>query len=1087
MKKIITALLTLLALQIAFVYPAYAAESYDPAVYAKEDVDIINAIIENNGLGITKDSPQIWEEEDNWSIAFNSDTPKRVKSIKIDNRGLTGVLDVTGLTKLGSLVCEDNNLTGINVTGINTLEELYCEGNSLTELDVSSLTNLTALYCSNNPLKSLKLTNDKSYTVTDTTNGSINLNEFDYSSLSAEIQMTPNEESCLFFSHWEYKVPDSDPDRYYDVNGNPYTFEIEKNIELTPRFKQYDQNDFNVIISMIDNFGLNEDKNLPSSWLFVTWNDDEQKRVATLSLNDKNLTGKLDVSTLAKLVNLDCRNNSLTELDVSGLTNLANLYCENNPLISLKLSNNKSYKVNNDTELSVNLIEFDYETFTAKLETTPEVRFSHWTIGSGGTEESSNPYTFAINANIELTTVYKPVSFNQEDVALINAIIENNGLVADKDSPKSWDFVEWSREEPKRITGLYLSDKSMSGILDVSGFANLDYLNCSGNGLTELNVSGLAKLEYLNCSGNKLTELNVSGLTKLKFLLSSGMGLTELNVSGLTNLLQIVFANNNLTHFDLSGLTNVDILDCSGNSLTELDVSSLDHLLYFYCKDNPLKSLKINNEKAYKVNNETDLSVNLIDFDFNTFEATLEATPEEDFDYWMIGAADTSKDNPYTFTINENIELTPVLKTINYSREDVAVINAIIDNNGLKAVKDSPRSWGFAKWNSQEPRRVTELNLSEKDLTGMLDVSKLTSLTEFYCHNNNLTGLKLTDTKSFKVNNAQVLSVKLTEFDYKTFKATLEATPAESFKRWIINSEEISESNPYTFVINANPVLIEAEHYINVTPAEKKAAAIDISFNIAGDIKNYQYAVEIPNKKIIWKRLSKKDIAGVAVKAGYKILLSEYKKPDIIISSVAIAQKHISAPKAPSASVKSLSSGVAGTTNLVFSKYYPNFEYQIGKYNQLDGTKWEACPEDKVALEQEAEPGDLIFIRAIQNEQYPASMHNKGSKTLISPKIPDVSVEFKPPTKPSTKPNVVLNDVEITAGSGVNLKTLQYAVANENATTDELINTKLTKWKAVSSALIKNVAIPEGKTIYIRTKATSQTGFSEAYKKVLTD
>ena len=79
-----------------------------------------------------------------------------------------------------------------------------------------------------------------------------------------------------------------------------------------------------------------------------------------------------------------------------------------------------------------------------------------------------------------------------------------------------------------------------------------------------------------------------------------------------------------------------------------------------------------------------------------------------------------------------------------YSKNDVAVINEIIDNNNLTATKDDPASWGFATWDVSSPKRITQLILRGESLTGTLDVSGLSSLTRLDCSKNQLGTLDVT-------------------------------------------------------------------------------------------------------------------------------------------------------------------------------------------------------------------------------------------------------------------------------------------------------------------------------------------------------
>jgi hypothetical protein len=79
-----------------------------------------------------------------------------------------------------------------------------------------------------------------------------------------------------------------------------------------------------------------------------------------------------------------------------------------------------------------------------------------------------------------------------------------------------------------------------------------------------------------------------------------------------------------------------------------------------------------------------------------------------------------------------------------YDPADVAVINALIANNGLDATPDAPESWTFASWSVDYPKQIKYLNLYNKGLYGVASFAGLTRLIRLYCNNNSITGLDLT-------------------------------------------------------------------------------------------------------------------------------------------------------------------------------------------------------------------------------------------------------------------------------------------------------------------------------------------------------
>ena len=173
-------------------------------------------------------------------------------------------------------------------------------------------------------------------------------------------------------------------------------------------------------------------------------------------------------------------------------------------------------------------------------------------------------------------------TYNPGDIAVINAIITNNGLNWTKANPadgsyvpSDWSGVTWSSGAMnRRITELDIYNKGLTGTLNVSGLTKLQSLFCEYNKLTKLDVSNLTNLQYIVCYYNNLTELDVSGLTKLQNLQCPHNLLTELDVSGLTNLPNLECSYNNLTELDVSGLTKLQSLFCDNNNLTKLALNA---------------------------------------------------------------------------------------------------------------------------------------------------------------------------------------------------------------------------------------------------------------------------------------------------------------------------------------------------------------------------------------------------------------------------------------------------------------------------------------------------------------------------------
>ncbi len=80
--------------------------------------------------------------------------------IDVSNSGISSLKGIEYFKYLGSLYCEDNQLTSIDISNATELLEFRCNNNNLTSLDVSNNTALTRLECYNNQLIELNLGNN---------------------------------------------------------------------------------------------------------------------------------------------------------------------------------------------------------------------------------------------------------------------------------------------------------------------------------------------------------------------------------------------------------------------------------------------------------------------------------------------------------------------------------------------------------------------------------------------------------------------------------------------------------------------------------------------------------------------------------------------------------------------------------------------------------------------------------------------------------------------------------------------------------------------------------------------------------------
>jgi len=121
--------------------------------------------------------------------------------------------------------------------------------------------------------------------------------------------------------------------------------------------------------------------------------------------------------------------------------------------------------------------------------------------------------------------------YNPADVEVINTLIKNNCLLAERNAPSIWEFATWDNSNPKKIIKLNLNNRFLCGEASFVGLTQLKKLTCKRNNLTKLDVSKCSQLQDLRCNKNSLIKLDVTGCTQLWNLECKGNKLTELDVS----------------------------------------------------------------------------------------------------------------------------------------------------------------------------------------------------------------------------------------------------------------------------------------------------------------------------------------------------------------------------------------------------------------------------------------------------------------------------------------------------------------------------------------------------------------------------
>ncbi|BDD11784.1 hypothetical protein FUAX_42160 (plasmid) [Fulvitalea axinellae] len=187
--------------------------------------------------------------------------------------------------------------------------------------------------------------------------------------------------------------------------------------------------------------------------------------------------------------------------------------------------------------------------------------------------------------------------------------------------------VYWNTENPKRVSDLQISNKEISGVVDLRAFAKLKVFQCNENpnaegalidGLNNLelfyfNRSGiksivarnLPKLRTLNCGGvtasRVLSNVQIENLPELDDIQITYGDFSDLNLSNLPKLRRLYCSNDGIQRVALSNLPSLDFVELGNNELTSLNINHLRSVSSLYLQWNKLTTLNLDGMTNLKV------------------------------------------------------------------------------------------------------------------------------------------------------------------------------------------------------------------------------------------------------------------------------------------------------------------------------------------------------------------------------------------------------------------------------------------------------------------------------------------------------
>ena len=145
---------------------------------------------------------------------------------------------------------------------------------------------------------------------------------------------------------------------------------------------------------------------------------------------------------------------------------------------------------------------------------------------------------------------------------------------------------------------------AISSMKGVEIFGNLLSLDCSGQGIRNLDIQGLTNLIHIDVSSNKISSLTLPlKAESLIYLDVSSNYITSLtSLADYDNLTYLNANKTNLSSISVDNMKNLEVLGVSGTTISNLDLSANTKLTALYCQSmSALSTLDVSDHTALKL------------------------------------------------------------------------------------------------------------------------------------------------------------------------------------------------------------------------------------------------------------------------------------------------------------------------------------------------------------------------------------------------------------------------------------------------------------------------------------------------------
>ena len=167
------------------------------------------------------------------------------------------------------------------------------------------------------------------------------------------------------------------------------------------------------------------------------------------------------------------------------------------------------------------------------------------------------------------------------------------GIVAEADKLIGFGIHIFNEDiYPLQSFEIYLRGCDLSGLLDLSGCADLLYVDLYHNRIEDIFLQDLPEVRILGLQDNRISHLDVSEMPLVLGIDAGQNALTELDVRQNPELRELYVNDNRLTEIGLSACPELKYFYCHNNGITALDTTANPKLRHLNAMHNPMKTIR---------------------------------------------------------------------------------------------------------------------------------------------------------------------------------------------------------------------------------------------------------------------------------------------------------------------------------------------------------------------------------------------------------------------------------------------------------------------------------------------------------------